>query len=51
MLPDSPETKRLFERFFQTYMRRKARLVPPFLIAFQVRYIHETRGMKITPTD
>jgi hypothetical protein len=51
MLPDYPETKRLFERFFQTYMRRKARQVSPFLSAVQVRYIHEGRGMKITRAD
>jgi hypothetical protein len=51
MLPDYPETKRLFERFFQTYMRRKARQVSPFLNAVQVRYIHEGRGMKVTRAD
>jgi hypothetical protein len=51
MLPDFSETKRLFKRFFETYMRQKAREVSPLLNAVQVRYIHEGRGMKVTRAD
>jgi hypothetical protein len=50
MLPDFPETKRLFSRFFQTYMRRKMREVSPFGM-LHTRYLHEGRTMKITRAD
>ena len=50
MLPDFPDTKRLFSRFFQTYMRRKIREVSPFS-AVQTRHLHEGRAMKITRAD
>jgi hypothetical protein len=50
MLPDFSETKRLFSRFFRTYMRRKAREVSPYG-AVQTRYLHEGRAMKITRAD
>ena len=50
MLPDFPETKRLFSRFFRTYMRRKVREVSPYG-AVQTRYLHEGRAMKITRAD
>ena len=50
MLPDFPETKRLFSRFFRTYMRRKVREVSPYG-AVQTRYLHEGRTMKITRAD
>ena len=50
MLPDFPETKRLFSRFFRTYMRQKIREVSPYN-AVQTRYLHEGRAMKITRAD
>lgn len=50
MLPDFPETKKLFSRFFQTYMRQKIREVSPYS-AVQTRYLHEGRAMKITRAD
>ena len=50
MLPDFPETKRLFSRFFRTYVRRKIRQISPYGIA-QTRYLHEGRSMKITRAD
>ena len=50
MLPDFPETKKLFSRFFRTYMRRKAREISPYG-AVQTRYLHEGRAMKITRAD
>ena len=50
MLPDFPETKRLFGRFFRTYMRRKAREISPYGVV-QTRYLHEGRAMKITRAD
>src|SRR5258706_13519445 len=50
MLPDFPETKRLFSRFFRTYMRRKVREVSPYG-AVQTRSLHEGRAMKITRAD
>lgn len=50
MLPDFPETKKLFSRFFRTYMRRKAREISPYG-AVQTRYIHEGRAMKVTRAD
>lgn len=50
MLPDFPETKRLFSRFFRTYMRQKIREVSPYG-AVQMRYLHEGRAMKITRAD
>jgi hypothetical protein len=50
MLPDFPVTKRLFSRFFLTYMRRKIREVSPYG-AVQTRYHHEGRAMKITRAD
>lgn len=50
MLPDFPETKRLFSRFFQTYMRQKIREISPYG-AIQTRYYHEGRAMKITRAD
>lgn len=50
MFPDFPDTKRLFSRFFRTYMRRKAREISPYG-AVQTRYLHEGRDMKITRAD
>jgi hypothetical protein len=50
MLPDFPETKRLFSRFFQTYMRRKMREISPFGMV-QVRHYHEGRAMKVVRDD
>jgi hypothetical protein len=50
MLPDFSETKRLFARFFQTYVRQKARAISP-LADVQVRYLHEGRGMRVTRAD
>lgn len=50
MLPDFPETKRLFSRFFRTYMRRRVREISPYG-AVQTRYLHEGRAMKITRAD
>jgi hypothetical protein len=50
MLPDFPETKRLFSRFFRTYMRRKARQISPYG-AVQSRYIHEGRATRIKRAD
>src|SRR4051812_23870171 len=50
MLPDFSETKRLFSRFFQTYVRRKARAMSPFADV-KVRYLHEGRGMKVMRAD
>lgn len=50
MLPDFPETKKLFSRFFRTYMREKIRKVSPYS-AIQTRYLHEGRRMKITRAD
>lgn len=50
MLPDFPETKRLFTRFFRTYMRQKIRDVSPYS-AVQMRYLHEGRAMKIIRAD
>ena len=50
MLPDYTETKKLFGRFFQTYMRRKARAISP-LADVQVRHLHEGRGMRVKRPD
>jgi phenylalanine-4-hydroxylase len=50
MLPDFPETKRLFSRFFRTYMRQKIHEISPYG-AVQTRYLHEGRAMKITRAD
>lgn len=50
MLPDFPETKKLFSRFFQTYMRRRVRNISPYG-AVQTRYLHEGQAMKITRAD
>jgi hypothetical protein len=50
MLPDYSETKRLFNRLFQTYARRKMRAISPFA-AVQTRYLHEGRGMKVVRAD
>jgi hypothetical protein len=50
VLPDFPETKRLFARFFQHYMRRRASELSPFGM-IQARYLHEGRGMKIMRAD
>lgn len=50
MFPDFPETKRLFNRFFQTYAQRKARLISPFADV-QIRYLHEGRSMKVKRAD
>jgi hypothetical protein len=50
MLPDFPETKLLFHRFFVTHMRRKARAISP-LGAVKVRYIHEGHGMETVRAD
>lgn len=50
MLPDFPETKRLFSRFFRAYVRRKVREISPYG-AVQTRYYHEGRAMKVTRAD
>jgi hypothetical protein len=50
MLPDYTETKRLFSRYFQTYMRQKARAISP-LADVQTRYLHEGRGMRVNRPD
>jgi hypothetical protein len=50
MLPDYTETKELFSRFFQTYIRRKARAISP-LADVRVRYLHEGKGMKMVRAD
>ena len=50
MLPDFPETKRLFSRFFQTYMRRKMRQMSPFGMV-QVRHYHDGHAMKVVRDD
>jgi hypothetical protein len=50
MLPDYSETKELFSRFFQTYIRRKARAISP-LADVRVRYLHEGKGMKMVRAD
>ncbi len=50
MLPDFPETKRLFSRFFRTYMRLKIRELSPYSVV-QTRHLHEGRAMKITRAD
>lgn len=50
MLPDFSETKRLFGRFFQMYMRRKAQAMSP-LADIQVRHLHEGRGMRVERAD
>jgi hypothetical protein len=50
MLPDFPETKRLFARFFNAYMRRKVREVSPFGM-IRSHYIHEGRAMRVTRAD
>jgi hypothetical protein len=50
MLPDFPETKRLFSHVFQTYMRRKMREISPFGMV-QVRHYHEGRAMKVVRGD
>lgn len=50
MLPDYPETKRLFAKFFQNYMRVRARQISPFGM-IQTRLLHEGRSMKVTRAD
>lgn len=50
MFPDFPDTKRLFSRFFRSYMRRKAREISPYGTV-QTHYLHEGRDMKITRAD
>jgi hypothetical protein len=50
MLPDFTETKHLFSRFFQTYMRRKMREMSPFGMV-QVRHYHDGRAMKVVRDD
>lgn len=50
MLPDYSETKRQFGRFFQAYVRQKARSFSPFADV-QTRYLHEGRGMKVMRAD
>jgi hypothetical protein len=50
MLPDFPETKRLFSRFFLTYMRQRLRQVSPFGM-LETRHIHEGRRMRVTRSD
>lgn len=50
MLPDFPETKRLFSRFFRTYMRQKIREISPYSTV-QTRYLHEGRTMTIIRAD
>ena len=50
MIPDFPETKRLFTRFFRTYMRQKMRQISPYG-AVQTRHLHEGRAMHIMRAD
>jgi hypothetical protein len=50
MLPDYTETKKLFGRFFQAYMRQKARTLSP-LADVQTRFLHEGRGMRVKRPD
>jgi len=50
MLPDYSETKKLFDRFFKTYIRRKARAISPFA-DIQMRCMHEGRGMRVKRAD
>lgn len=50
MLPDFSETKRLFGRFLQKYIRQKARSISPFADV-RMSYLHEGRGMKIIRAD
>ena len=50
MLPEYSETKKLFDRFFQTYARTKARAMSPFADV-KMRYLHEGRGMKVIRAD
>lgn len=50
MLPDFPETKLLFGKFFRNYMRRKMRELSPFGMV-QIHYLHEGRGMKMVRAD
>lgn len=50
MLPDYPQTKRLFGRFFQKYIRQKARAISP-IADVPLRYLHEGRGMKVKRAD
>jgi hypothetical protein len=50
MLPDYTETKKLFGRFFQTYMRQKARTISP-LADVQTRFLHEGRSMRVKRPD
>lgn len=50
MLPDYPETKRLFSRFFQTRMRLRARQLSPLRMV-PMRYYHEGRGFHVIRPD
>jgi hypothetical protein len=50
MLPDFPETKLLFTRVFQRYMRERMRQISPFGM-IQTRRIFEGRSMKVTRSD
>lgn len=50
MLPDFPETKKLFSRFFRTYMRQKIREISPYS-ELRTCYLHEGRSMKIIRAD
>ncbi|MGQ0834886.1 MAG: hypothetical protein ACT4O5_08205 [Gammaproteobacteria bacterium] len=50
MLPDFPETKRLFSRFFQAHMRVKLRQISPYSMV-QTRYLHEGRMMQVMRPD
>lgn len=50
MLPDFPETKLLFSRFFQAYMRVRIQEISPFGMV-RTRHIHEGRRMRVTRPD
>ncbi len=50
MLPDFPETKRLFTRFFTTYMDKRMRQISPFGM-IEPRRIFEGRRMRVTRSD
>jgi hypothetical protein len=50
VLPDYPETKALFSKFFQTRMRRMTRALSP-LGTVDARPIHEGRELQVSRSD
>jgi hypothetical protein len=50
VLPDYPETKRLFSRFFQARMRLRARQLSPLRMV-PTRHYHEGRGFHVIRPD